>query len=197
MTKGYSADETKAALARAADLLKIPRTPGYLDRLLWPHQYGHHERRSWGCTRRLRAFPQRIRVPPCRIGGRGMRSVRPLLAMEVDFCVAPAACRQFARAWAFGLTLFIDAHASISSFLGRSSLTGPRVRPVFDRTETVAHQKFSAPHTRQPGQVSSNQEQHRLRPVRTGSPSAQLTLTSDAEQGPGGQSRTARAPVPY
>src|SRR4051812_43074868 len=34
--------------------------------------------------------------PGVPIGGRGMRLVRPLLAMEVGFCVAPAACRRVA-----------------------------------------------------------------------------------------------------
>src|SRR4051794_30182432 len=41
--------------------------------------------------------------PGVPIGGRGMRLVRPLLAMEVGFCVAPAACRRFARVRALRL----------------------------------------------------------------------------------------------
>src|SRR3954469_9674691 len=42
--------------------------------------------------------------PGIPIGGRGMRIVRPLLAMEVGFCVAPAACRRFARVRAMKAT---------------------------------------------------------------------------------------------
>jgi hypothetical protein len=41
--------------------------------------------------------------PGIGIGGRGMRIVRPLLAMKVGFRVAPAACRRFARARALRL----------------------------------------------------------------------------------------------
>ena len=43
-----------------------------------------------------------------------MRLVRPLLAMEVRFGVAPAASAGGSSEPSFGLKLFIDAQASIS-----------------------------------------------------------------------------------
>lgn len=63
---------------------------------------------------RLLAFA--LLVEPClRIGGRGMRIVRPLLAMEIRLGVAPAASSgRFTRTVFGPLTLFIDAQASIS-----------------------------------------------------------------------------------
>lgn len=51
--------------------------------------------------------------PGVRIGGRAMRRVRPLPAMEVGLLIASAALGR-SSVPSRGLTLFIDAHASIS-----------------------------------------------------------------------------------
>jgi hypothetical protein len=52
--------------------------------------------------------------PGFGIGGRSMAVVRAFLAMEVRFGVAPAACAGGSPEPSFGLTLFIEAQASIS-----------------------------------------------------------------------------------
>jgi hypothetical protein len=62
---------------------------------------------------RLLAFAFLVE-PRLRIGCRGMRVIGPLVAMKVRFTIAPAVSRRRSTEPSFGLTLFIDAQASIS-----------------------------------------------------------------------------------
>ena len=64
--------------------------------------------------------------PGVPIGGRGMRLVRLLLAMEVGFCVAPAAYRRFGRFGLFGLTLFIDRPCLDQRAVDPKVIRGPK-----------------------------------------------------------------------
>ena len=58
MTKGFAAEETKAALARAASVSGAARTPEYWTVDLQPHQCRPDVRQSARCTRRRRGLPR-------------------------------------------------------------------------------------------------------------------------------------------
>jgi hypothetical protein len=71
-----------------------------------------HQRMPHKAELRLLARPLAIK-PRFRIGGRGVRLVRALLAMEIRLAVPPAAAGGSPEP-SFGRKLFIDAQASTS-----------------------------------------------------------------------------------